>query len=222
MSRSSYKVKEMSETVQTLIGKKVGQTTFFEESGKATHVTVLEVGPCVVIQKKTQEKEGYNALQLGFAEKKEKHITKALQGHFKKSGATSKKVLKEVRVSDATLFQVGQTLTVENLKNVVHVDVTGISKGKGFQGAVRRHNFKGGRNSHGSMFHRAPGGIGASSDPSRVYPGSRMPGHMGTQQNTVLNLSVVKVDADNHLLFVRGAVPGANGGIVAVRPSVKK
>jgi large subunit ribosomal protein L3 len=212
----------MSETVQTLIGKKVGQTTVFEESGKATHVTVLEVGPCVVIQKKTQEREGYNALQLGFSERKEKHTTKALQGHFKKSGATPKRVLKEVRVSDATPFQVGQTLTVENLKNVAYVDVTGVSKGKGFQGAVRRHNFKGGRNSHGSMFHRAPGGIGASSDPSRVYPGSRMPGHMGTQQNTVLNLSVVKVDADNHLLFVRGAVPGADGGIVAVRPSVKK
>ena len=212
----------MSETVQTLIGKKVGQTTVFEESGRATHVTVLEVGPCVVIQKKTQEKEGYNALQLGFSERKEKHTTKALQGHFKKSGATPKRVLKEVRVSDPTPFQVGQTLTVENLKNVAYVDVTGVSKGKGFQGAVRRHNFKGGRNSHGSMFHRAPGGIGASSDPSRVYPGSRMPGHMGTQQNTVLNLSVVKVDADNHLLFVRGAVPGADGGIVAVRPSVKK
>jgi len=212
----------MSDSVKTLIGKKVGQTTFFEESGKATHVTVLEIGPCVVIQKKTQEKEGYNALQLGFAEKKEKHTTKSLQGHFKKSGATPKRVLKEVRVEDATPFQVGQALTVENLKDVAWVDVTGVSKGKGFQGVVRRHGFRGGRNSHGSMFHRAPGGIGASSDPSRVYPGSRMPGHMGTQQNTVLNLRVVKVDADNNLLFVKGAVPGADGGIVTVRPSVKK
>ena len=212
----------MSESVKTLIGKKVGQTTFFEESGKATHVTVLEVGPCVVIQKKTQEKEGYNALQLGFAEKKEKHTTKSLQGHFKKSGATPKRVLKEVRVEDATPFQVGQALTVENFKDVTWVDVIGVSKGKGFQGVVRRHGFRGGRNSHGSMFHRAPGGIGASSDPSRVYPGSRMPGHMGTQQNTVLNLRVVKVDADNNLLFVKGAVPGADGGIVTVRPSVKK
>lgn len=212
----------MSDSVKTLIGKKVGQTTFFEESGKATHVTVLEVGPCVVIQKKTQDKEGYNALQLGFAEKKEKHTTKSLQGHFKKSGATPKRFLKEVRVADAAPFQVGQTLTVENLKDVAWVDVTGVSKGKGFQGVVRRHGFRGGRNSHGSMFHRAPGGIGASSDPSRVYPGSRMPGHMGTQQNTVLNLRVVKVDADNNLLFVKGAVPGADGGIVTVRPSVKK
>ncbi len=212
----------MSDSVKTLIGKKVGQTTFFEESGKATHVTVLEIGPCVVIQKKTQEKEGYNALQLGFSEKKEKHTTKALQGHFKKSGATPKRVLKEVRVADATPFQVGQALTVENLKDVTWVDVTGVSKGKGFQGVVRRHGFRGGRNSHGSMFHRAPGGIGASSDPSRVYPGSRMPGHMGTQQNTVLNLRVVKVDTDNNLLFVKGAVPGADGGIVTVRPSVKK
>lgn len=212
----------MSDNVKTLIGKKVGQTTLFEESGKATHVTVLEIGPCVVIQKKTQDKEGYNALQLGFSEKKEKHTTKALQGHFKKSGATPKRILKEIRVADASPFQVGQALTVENFKDVAWVDVTGVSKGKGFQGVVRRHGFRGGRNSHGSMFHRAPGGIGASSDPSRVYPGSRMPGHMGTQKNTVLNLKVVKVDSDNNLLFVKGAVPGADGGIVTVRPSVKK
>jgi large subunit ribosomal protein L3 len=176
----------------------------------------------VVIQKKTQDKEGYNALQLGFAEKKEKHTTKSLQGHFKKSGATPKRVLKEFIVTDAAPFQVGQTLTVENLKETSWVDVTGVTKGKGFQGVVRRHGFRGGRNSHGSMFHRAPGGIGASSDPSRVYPGTRMPGHMGTTQNTVLNLRVVKVDADNNLLFVKGAVPGANGGIITVRPSVKK
>ena len=212
----------MSDNVKTLIGKKVGQTTLFEESGKATHVTVLEIGPCVVIQKKTQDKEGYNALQLGFSEKKEKHTTKALQGHFKKSGATPKRILKEIRVADASPFQVGQALTVENFKDVAWVDVTGVSKGKGFQGVVRRHGFRGGRNSHGSMFHRAPGGIGASSDPSRVYPGSRMPGHMGTQKNTVLNLKVVKVDSDNNLLFVKGAVPGADGGIMTVRPSVKK
>jgi large subunit ribosomal protein L3 len=212
----------MSNSVQTLIGKKVGQTTYFEESGKATHVTVLEVGPCVIIQKKTQDKEGYNALQLGFGERKEKHTSKAQQGHFKKSGATPKRVLQEVPVADTAAFQVGQSLTVENLKDVTFVDVTGVSKGKGFQGVVRRHGFRGGRNSHGSMFHRAPGGIGASSDPSRVYPGSRMPGHMGTAQNTVLNLRVVKVDADQNLLFVKGAVPGANGGIVTVRPSVKK
>lgn len=212
----------MNENMKTLIGKKVGQTTVFEENGKATHVTVLEVGPCVVIQKKTLEKEGYNAIQLGFSEKKEKHTTKPLQGHFKKSGATPKRVLKEVRIEDVSPFQVGQTLTVENLKDVAWVDVTGVSKGKGFQGVVRRHGFRGGRNSHGSMFHRAPGGIGASSDPSRVYPGTRMPGHMGTQKNTVLNLKVVKVDADNHLLFVKGAVPGADGGIITVRPSVKK
>lgn len=212
----------MSDNIKTLIGKKIGQTTYFEESGKATHVTILEVGPCVVIQKKTQEKEGYNALQLGFGERKEKHTTKSQQGHFKKSGATPKKILREIRIQDASPFQVGQTLTVENLKDVEWVDVTGTSKGKGFQGVVRRHGFKGGRNSHGSMFHRAPGGIGASSDPSRVYPGSRMPGHKGTQKQTVLNLRVLKVDRDNHLLFVKGAVPGASGGIVTVRPSVKK
>ncbi len=212
----------MSGIIQTLIGKKLGQTTFFEENGKASQVTILEIGPCVVIQKKTSEKEGYNAVQLGFKEKKEKHTTKSLLGHFKKSGATPKEILKEVRIEDPSLFQVGQTLTVENLNNINWVDVTGVSKGKGFQGVVRRHGFKGGRNSHGSMFHRAPGGIGASSDPSRVYPGTRMPGHMGSQKNTVLNLKVVKVDMDNHLLFVIGAVPGACGGTVMVRPSIKK
>lgn len=212
----------MSEIIQALIGKKIGQTTYFEDGGKATHVTVLEIGPCIVIQKKTQEKEGYNALQLGFSEKKEKHTTKSLQGHFKKSGATPKQVLKEIKVQDLSPYQVGQSFTVENLKNVTWVDVTGTSKGKGFQGVVRRHGFRGGRNSHGSMFHRAPGGIGASSDPSRVFPGTRMPGHMGADKNTVLNLKVVKVDTDNHLLFVKGAVPGADGGIVTVRPSVKK
>ncbi|HEY5037528.1 MAG TPA: 50S ribosomal protein L3 [bacterium] len=212
----------MTETIQSLLGKKIGQTTYFEESGKATHVTVLEVGPCVIIQKKTREIEGYNALQLGYVEKKEKHTTKSLRGHFKKSGATPKRILKEVHVLDASPFQVGQALTVENFKNVAWVDVTGTTKGKGFQGAVRRHGFRGGRNSHGSMFHRAPGGIGASSDPSRVFPGTRMPGHMGTDQNTVLNLKVLKIDADNNLLFVKGAVPGADGGLVTVRPSVKK
>jgi large subunit ribosomal protein L3 len=212
----------MSENVKTLIGKKVGQTTLFEESGKATHVTILEVGPCVVIQKKTQEKEGYNALQLGYAERKEKHTTKSQQGHFKKSGATPKRILQEVRLEDTTPYQVGQTLTVENLKDVAWVDVAGVTIGKGFQGVVRRHGFAGGKNSHGSMHHRQPGGIGASSDPSRVYPGTRMPGHMGDVKHTVLNLKVVKVDSDNNLLFVKGAVPGADGGIITVRPSVKK
>ncbi len=208
--------------MKSLIGKKIGQTTFFEESGKATHVTVLEMGPCVVIQKKTLENDGYQSIQLGYAERKEKHTTKAQQGHFKKAGATPKRVLKEFRVEDANAFQVGQTLTVENFKDVAWVDVTGVTKGKGFQGVVRRHGFSGGRNSHGSMFHRAPGGIGASSDPSRVFPGTRMPGHMGTDKNTILNLRVVKVDSENNLLFVKGAVPGADGQIITVRPSVKK
>ncbi len=208
--------------MKSLIGKKIGQTTFFEENGKATHVTVLEMGPCVVIQKKTLENDGYQSIQLGYAERKEKHTTKAQQGHFKKAGATPKRVLKEFRVEDANAFQVGQTLTVENFKDVTWVDVTGVTKGKGFQGVVRRHGFSGGRNSPGSMFHRAPGGIGASSDPSRVFPGTRMPGHMGTDKNTILNLRVVKVDSENNLMFVKGAVPGADGQIITVRPSVKK
>jgi large subunit ribosomal protein L3 len=211
----------MSQTV-SLIGRKVGQTTFIEESGRATHVTLIQLGPCVVIQKKTTEKEGYQAIQIGFEERKEKHTTKPMAGHFKKSGATPKKLLREVRVADSTPYQVGQSLDVSMYSQVKFVDVTGHTKGKGFQGGVRRHGFKGGVASHGSMFHRQPGGIGASSDPSRVFPGSRMPGHMGTEKRTLLNLRVVKVDAVKNLLFVAGAVPGADNGVVTVRPSVKK
>ncbi len=205
-----------------LIGRKLGQTTFIEESGRAVHTTLLQVGPCVVIQKKTLEKEGYHALQLGFGERKEKHTAKPQAGHFKKSGATPKKVLREVRVQDANTYQVGQSLGVDLFSSVKYVDVTGTSKGKGFQGVVRRHGFKGGVGSHGSMHHRAPGGIGASSDPSRVYPGTRMPGHMGVNKITLLNLRVVKVEAAKNLLFVAGAVPGADNGLVIVRPSIKK
>jgi large subunit ribosomal protein L3 len=205
-----------------LIGRKLGQTTFIEESGRAVHATLLQVGPCVVIQKKTVEKEGYHALQLGFGERKEKHTTKPMAGHFKKSGATPKRILREVRVQDANIYQVGQSLGVDIFASVKFVDVTGVSKGKGFQGAVRRHGFKGGAGAHGSMHHRQPGGIGASSDPSRVFPGTRMPGHMGVDKITLLNLRVVKVDAEKNLLFVAGAIPGADNGVVTVRPSIKK
>jgi len=205
-----------------MMGRKLGQTTFIEESGRATHVTLIQLGPCVVIQKKTAEKEGYHSLQLGFEERKEKSVSKSLAGHFKKSGATPKKVLREMRVVDANPYQVGQTLSVDQFNGVKFVDVTGVTKGKGFQGAVRRHGFRGGKGAHGSMHHRQPGGIGASSDPSRVLPGTRMPGHMGVDQRTVLNLRVVKVDAEKNLLFVAGAGPGSNKGLVTVSPSIKK
>jgi large subunit ribosomal protein L3 len=205
-----------------MMGRKLGQTTFIEESGRATHVTLIQLGPCVVIQKKTAEKEGYDSLQLGFEERKEKSVSKPLAGHFKKSGATPKKVLREVRVKDAAPYQVGQTFTAEQFSGVKFVDVTGETKGKGFQGVVRRHGFKGGAGAHGSMHHRQPGGIGASSDPSRVFPGTRMAGHMGCDKVTILNLRIVKVDADKNILFVAGAVPGAENGLLTVRPSVKK
>jgi large subunit ribosomal protein L3 len=205
-----------------LMGRKLGQTTFIEESGRATHVTLIQLGPCVVIQKKTAEKEGYHSLQLGFEERKEKSVNKPLAGHFKKSGATPKKVLREFLVDDANPYQVGQAFTVDQFSGVKFVDVTGVTKGKGFQGVVRRYGFRGGTGAHGSMHHRQPGGIGASSDPSRVFPGTRMPGRMGTDKMTILNLRVVKVDAEMNLLFVAGAVPGANHGLLSVRPSVKK
>ena len=205
-----------------LIGRKLAQTTYIEESGKATHVTLIQLGPCVVIQKKTVEKEGYNALQLGFEERKESRTPKPQAGHFKKSGATPKKVLQEVLVADPATFQVGQTLGVDQFSKVKWVDVTGVTIGKGFQGVVRRYGFRGGAGAHGSMHHRQPGGIGASSDPSRVFPGTRMAGHMGTDKRTLLNLRVVKVDAEKNLLFVAGPVPGACKDLLTVRPSVKK
>jgi large subunit ribosomal protein L3 len=205
-----------------MMGRKLGQTTFIEESGRATHVTLIQLGPCVIIQKKTAEKEGYDSLQLGFEERKEKNVNKPLAGHFKKSGATPKKVLREVRVKDANPYQVGQTFGVDQYANVKFVDVSGVTIGKGFQGVVRRHGFKGGAVAHGSMHHRQPGGIGASSDPSRVFPGTRMAGHMGTDKKTILNLRVVKVDAEKNLLFVAGAVPGSDSGLLTVRPSIKK
>lgn len=205
-----------------LIGRKLGQTTFLSEDGRAVPVTVLQVGPCVVIQKKTKQKEGYEALQLGFEEKKEKHTKKPQQGHFCKAGATPKRFLREVRVQTAEPFQVGQTLTVEAFQGVRFVDVSGVSKGKGFQGVVRRHGFGGGAASHGSMFHRAPGSIGSSSDPSRVFPGSRMPGRMGGARRTVLNLEVLQVDTQKNLMLVKGAVPGPAKGVLMVRPAVRK
>jgi large subunit ribosomal protein L3 len=208
-----------------LIGRKRGMTQVFGEDGNLVPVTVVELGPCTVVSVRTTPKDGYDALQLGF-EPKKKNVTKAMAGHYKKAGITAPmKVLREIRLQKTEAvagYQVGQTLTVEIFAPGELVDVVGESKGKGFQGGVRRFGWHGGDATHGSMFHRAPGSIGASSDPSRVWPGHHLPGRMGGDRRTVLNLPVVRVLPEQNMLLVRGAVPGPIGGLLVVRKSVKQ
>ena len=187
-----------------LLGRKVGMTQVFDENGQAIPVTVLEVGPCLVTGLRQKEKEGYSAVQLAFGEKKEKSATKSHLGFFKKLGFPLRKWLREIR-TDVTGLKVGDELRADNFEEGNFVDVEGFSIGKGFQGVVKRHHFVGGPKSHGSMFGRVPGSIGASSFPSRVVKGMRAAGHMGAERNTVQNLKVIKVDAENHLMAVRGA-----------------
>ena len=206
-----------------LIGRKVGMTQVFAADGSAVPVTVIQAGPCTVLGIRRQDRDGYDALQLGF-EPKKKNVSKPQAGFFKKVNLEPVRVLRELRLEKTERlegYEVGQKLTVEMFAPGELVDVVGVSKGKGFQGGVKRHGFYGGDATHGSMFHRAPGSIGASSDPSRVYPGQRLPGRMGGDRRTVLNLSVVRVMPEQNLVLVRGAVPGAIGGLVLVRKSVK-
>jgi len=205
-----------------LIGKKLGMTQVFSEEGAAVPVTVIEAGPCVVVQKKTREADGYEALQLGFGRKKQKRVTKPLQGHFRKADKGFFRVLREFKLDDCTEYDVGAELNVGMFDAGEYVDIIGTSKGRGFAGGVKRHGFKGGRASHGSMFHRAPGSIGASAYPSRVLKGKKLPGHMGDRRVTVQNLVVFGVRPDRNLLLVRGSVPGSTNGIVIVRNAVKK
>jgi large subunit ribosomal protein L3 len=208
--------------LQGIIGKKIGMTQIFTKDGKWVPVTVLQAGPCKVVQVKTEEKDGYNALQLGFEEQKPRRVSKPLLGHFTKKDLKPSKMLREFHVADPASFKVGQDLTAEVIKGLKWVDVQGVSKGKGYQGVVKRHNFGGGAGSHGSMFHRAPGGIGASSDPSRVLKGLRLPGHMGDATKTAQKLLVVDVDTEKNLVLVRGSVPGGPRGYVIIRKSKKE
>jgi large subunit ribosomal protein L3 len=204
--------------VAGIIGKKVGMTQVFADDGRALPVTVIEAGPCVVVQRKSKEKDGYSAVQLGLVEgRKVKKVSKPMQGHFAKAGLPPCKVVREVRVSDGDEAKVGDKVSVELFAPGDRVDVIGVSKGKGFQGVVKRHHFRGGDATHGSMFHRAPGGIGASAYPSRVLKGMRAAGHMGSDRVTARNLTVVRVDAENNLLVLKGAVPGAGGGYLVIR-----
>jgi large subunit ribosomal protein L3 len=198
-------------------------TQVFADDGSHVPVTVIEAGPCTVIGIRTSESHGYDALQLGFGAKK-KNVSKPAAGLFKRANVAPMRVVREVRLEKTDKlqgYQVGQALTVEMFSAGELVDVVGVSKGKGFQGGVKRHGWYGGDATHGSMFHRAPGSICASSDPSRVWPGHRLPGRMGGVQRTVLNVSVVRVLPEQNLVLVRGAVPGANGSLVMIRKSVK-
>lgn len=201
-----------------LLGKKLGMTQVFDES-RFTPVTVIEAGPCRVVTVKTKEKDGYEAVQLSFDEVKERKLSKAELGHLQKKQAPASRVLREFK-KDGEVTE-GQSITVSMFKKGDWVDVIGISKGKGFQGVVKRHHYAGGPESHGSMFHRAPGSIGASSFPSRVWKGKSLPGHMGSERVTTQRLKVIESRPDEHLLFVRGAVPGAANGIVVIRKSKK-
>ena len=208
-----------------LIGRKVGMTQVFGDDGNIIPVTVVQLGPCTVVGIRTKASHGYDALQLGF-EPRKKNVTKAMAGVYRKAGIDRPmRILREIRLQKTESlapFQVGQALTAELFTPGEFVDVMGTTKGKGFQGGVKRHGWSGGDATHGSMFHRAPGSIGASSDPSRVWPGHKLPGRMGADRRTVLNLPVVRVMPEQSLILIRGAVPGARGGVVIVRKSVKQ
>ncbi len=205
-----------------IIGKKIGMTQIFDEKGKVIPVTVIEAGPCVVTQKKTAENDGYEAVQVGFGDQKPQRLTKPLKGHFDKGGVAPKKNLRELRLDDISALNVGDLIKADIFEAGEHVDVTGTSKGKGYAGVIKRWNFHRLKESHGTgPVARHAGSLGAISDPSRVFPGHKAAGHLGAETVTVQNLTVAKVDAENNLIAVKGAVPGANGGIVVIRDSVK-
>jgi large subunit ribosomal protein L3 len=204
-------------SVQGIIGRKVGMTQVYAEDGRAIPVTVIEAGPCVVVQRKSKAKDGYSGVQVGLVERRKvKKVTKAMKGHFDKAGIPPCRVLREFPVEEGAEVKVGDKISVELFAPGDNVSVTGLSKGKGFQGVVKRHHFRGGAATHGSMFHRAPGSIGASAFPSRVLKGMRAGGHMGADRVTVRNLTVVRVDAGNNIMVLNGSVPGAGGGYLVI------
>jgi large subunit ribosomal protein L3 len=205
-----------------ILGRKLGMTQIFAEDGTAVPVTLVKAGPCVVVQRKTAGTDGYEAVQLGLVEAKPpKHITKPMKGHLDKAGAGPVRRLGEFRLGPGEEAQAGDEVKVSIFAPDQYVDVIGTSKGKGFQGVIRRHHFRGGRATHGSMFHRAPGSIGSSSEPSRVFPGMRAAGRMGGKRITAKNVRVVKVDEERGLLFLFGAVPGPPGGYLTIRRAKK-
>ncbi|MDO8426230.1 MAG: 50S ribosomal protein L3 [Deltaproteobacteria bacterium] len=209
--------------IEGILGKKIGMTHIYSEAGEMVPVTVVRAAECYVVQKKTKERDGYEAIQLGIGEKKEKRANKAMKGHFKKAGTPCLYNLAEIRGGKLDELNPGQALNCADVFKVGDfVDVEGTSKGKGFMGSMRRHHFSGGAESHGSMHNRAPGSIGSSSDPSRVYKGMRMAGHMGCDKVTVQNLKVVGIRPEDNVLLICGAVPGAVNGLVLVKKAMKK
>jgi large subunit ribosomal protein L3 len=209
--------------VTGIIGRKVGMTQLFEKDGTVVPATVIKAGPCVVVQAKTAQTDGYEAVQIGLVDPRPPKANKAIAGHFKKAGAPPTRVLREVKVkAGGDPVKAGDQVLVNIFNAGDRVDVIATSRGRGFQGVVKRHHFAGGAATHGSMFHRAPGSIGASSFPSRVVKGMRAAGRMGADRVTTRNIKVVSIDADNHLIVLRGAVPGAPDGIVVVRQAVAK
>lgn len=204
-----------------LIGKKLGMTQIFDEQGKVIPVTVIEAGPCVVAQVKTVETDGYNAIQLGFGDVKESKINKPEKGHFAKAGLEAKKHLREFRLESVEGVKVGDEVKADAFEAGEKVDVQGTSKGKGFQGVIKRHGQSRGPMGHGSMYHRRPGSMGPTSTPGRVFKGKKLPGHMGSQTITIQNLEVVRVDLDKNVILVKGSVPGAKGAILKLKTSVK-
>ncbi|TYO93846.1 50S ribosomal protein L3 [Desulfallas thermosapovorans] len=205
---------------KAILGKKVGMTQIFTDEGIAVPVTVIEAGPCTVAQKKTIAKDGYNAIQLGFGEKRENLFNKPMKGHFAKAGIKPKRYLREVRVDDIDAYEVGQEIKADIFTPGEKVDVVGTTKGRGFSGGIKRHGFHRGPMAHGSKYHRRPGSL-AAKGPARVFKGRRLPGHYGAERVTIQNLEVVRADAGQNLLAVKGAIPGPRGGLVMVKQSVK-
>ncbi len=205
-----------------ILGKKLGMTQIFSEDGEIIPVTVIKAGPCRVVQKKTGAKDGYNALQLGFEEKKEQRVNKPLMGHFKRHNCPPFYFLREFRVDNVEDYQPGQEIAVTDIFKVGDiVDISGVTKGRGFAGVMKRWNFRGGPGSHGSMFNRAPGSIGASAYPSRVFKGTKLPGHYGAERVTVQNLKIVSIEQEDAIIMVKGAVPGPRNGVLEIRKARK-
>ncbi len=202
---------------KTILGKKLGMTQVWSDDDRLIPVTVVEAGPCVVSQVKSEETDGYTAVQIAFGDLSEKKVNKPTAGHFKKAGVAPKRHVAEIRTGDGESYELGQEITVEVFEAGEPVHVTGRSKGKGFAGVMKRHNYKGGPGGHGSHFHRAPGSVGQASTPSRVFKGLGLPGHMGDENVTVRNLEVVRVIADQNLLLIKGAVPGGKNGLLTIR-----
>ncbi len=206
---------------KAILAKKLGMTQIFDETGKVIPVTVIEAGPNAVVQKKTVENDGYDAVQVGFVDLKEKKATKPVKGHFAKAGVTPKKFVREFRLDDVSAFNVGDEIKADIFAAGDKVDVAGISKGKGYAGTIKRWGQHRGPMTHGSGYHRGPGSMGMCSDPGRVFKGKRLPGHMGVDRVTIQNLAVVRVDADKNIILIKGGLPGPKGGLLMVKNTVK-